>query len=217
MQNAAAMAGPYLVMLGIDRGIPPLRRRRRRAAGRRSPWRSSSPRSSSTRPGAGFLTLSGRIGQAVLLDLRQRVYDHFQRLSVGFHERYTSGRMVSRLTSDVDSIAELVDGGIDDLVLAALSVALGGRHPALAGPAAGARSTLLAFPFLLWLSRWFARASAGAYRRTREAVALVIVHFVESLRRHPRGAGVPPGAAQPARSSTRSTTTTGRPACTRSG
>ncbi|WP_345516520.1 ABC transporter ATP-binding protein, partial [Phytohabitans houttuyneae] len=36
-------------------------------------------------------------------------------------------------------------------------------------------------PFLLWLSRWFARASARAYRRTREAVALVIVHFVESL------------------------------------
>ena len=66
--------------------------------------------------------LSGRIGQAVLLDLRQRVYRHFQRLSIGFHERYTSGRMVARLTSDMDSISELVDGGIDDLVLAALSV-----------------------------------------------------------------------------------------------
>ncbi len=61
----------------------------------------------------GFLTLSGRIGQAVLLDLRQRVYGHFQRLSIGFHERYTSGRMVARLTSDMDTIAELVDGGID--------------------------------------------------------------------------------------------------------
>src|SRR5262249_61123035 len=69
-----------------------------------------------------FLTLSGRIGQAILLDLRQRVYDHFQRLSIGFHERYTSGRMVARLTSDMDSIGELVDGGIEELVLAALSV-----------------------------------------------------------------------------------------------
>ena len=58
----------------------------------------------------------------MLLDLRQRVYDHFQRLSIGFHERYTSGRMVSRLTSDMDTISELVDGGIDDLVLAGLSV-----------------------------------------------------------------------------------------------
>ena len=42
----------------------------------------------------GFLTLSGRIGQAALFDLRRRVYSHFQRLSIGFHERYTSGRMV---------------------------------------------------------------------------------------------------------------------------
>src|SRR4029079_10814501 len=41
--------------------------------------------------------------------------------------------------------------------------------------------TLLSFPFLLWLSRWFQRSSARAYRRTRETVALVIVQFVESM------------------------------------
>src|SRR4029079_11193514 len=41
--------------------------------------------------------------------------------------------------------------------------------------------TLLSFPFLLWLSRWFQQSSARAYRRTREAIALVIVHFVESM------------------------------------
>jgi ATP-binding cassette, subfamily B, bacterial len=41
--------------------------------------------------------------------------------------------------------------------------------------------TLLTFPFLLWLSRWFATESARAYRRTRETVALVIIHFVESI------------------------------------
>src|SRR5215510_534408 len=40
---------------------------------------------------------------------------------------------------------------------------------------------MVSFPFLLWLSRWFQRASARAYRRTRETIALVIVHFVESL------------------------------------
>ncbi|MFD0821149.1 ABC transporter ATP-binding protein [Micromonospora zhanjiangensis] len=179
VQNAAGMAGPYLVMLGIDRAVPPLRRGdagplvavavaflaaiAAEYAGRR-----------------GFLTLSARIGQAALLDLRQRVYRHFLRLSVGFHERYTSGRVVARLTSDMDSIAELVDGGIDDLVLAVLSiVSVAGILLWLDPPLA--LVTLLAFPFLLWLSRWFATASQLAYRRTREAVALVIVHFVESL------------------------------------
>ena len=108
------------------------------------------------------------------------MYRHFQRLSIGFHERYTSGRMVARLTSDMDSISELVDGGIDDLVLAALSVvSIAGILLVLDPPLA--LVALLSFPFLLWLSNWFRHASARAYRRTREAVALVIVHFVESL------------------------------------
>ncbi|WP_229400669.1 ABC transporter ATP-binding protein [Micromonospora okii] len=179
-QNAAAMAGPYLVMLGIDRAIGPLR------AGDSGPLvalAGAFAAAAATEYAArrGFLALSARIGQAVLLDLRQRVYGHFLRLSVGFHERYTTGRMISRLTSDLDSIGELVDGGVDGLVLAALSIlSVAGILLWLDAPLAGA--TLLAFPFLLWLSRWFARASAGAYRRSREAVALVIVHFIESMR-----------------------------------
>lgn len=179
VQNAAGMAGPYLVKLGIDRGITPL------AAGDASVligvaiafMVSAIAEYAGKR---GFLTLSGRIGQAVLLDLRQRVYGHFQRLSIGFHERYTSGRMVARLTSDMDSISELVDGGIDDLVLAGLSVVSVAAILLVLDPPL-ALVTLLSFPFLLVLSNWFRHASARAYRRTREAVALVIVHFVESL------------------------------------
>ncbi|MER7169668.1 ABC transporter transmembrane domain-containing protein, partial [Micromonospora sp. NPDC000207] len=179
-QNGAAMAGPYLVMLGIDRAVGPLR------AGDVTPLVAVATAfvvAAVVEYAArrAFLTLSSRIGQAILLDLRRRVYGHFLRLSVAFHERYTSGRMVSRLTSDLDSIAELVDGGIDSLVLAGLSVvSIAGILLWLDLPLAAV--TLLAFPPLIWLSRWFARSSAAAYRRTREAVALVIVHFVESLR-----------------------------------
>jgi ABC-type multidrug transport system fused ATPase/permease subunit len=181
LQNAAGMAGPYLVKLGIDRGIPPLAGPSRSAgvlAAIAVAFVLATVVEYLTK--RGFLILSGRIGQATLLDLRQRVYDHFQRLSIGFHERYTSGRVISRLTSDMDSIGELVDGGIDDLVLAALSVvSVAAILLWLDWPMA--LVTLLSFPFLLWLSRWFQKASAVAYRRTREAVALVIVHFVESL------------------------------------
>jgi ABC-type multidrug transport system fused ATPase/permease subunit len=180
LQNAAAMAGPYLVMLAIDRGIPPLRRGDDPTALVAVATAFVLTAATEYAGKRGFLTLSARVGQAVLLDLRKRVYEHFLRLSVGFHERYTSGRVVARLTSDMDSIAELVDGGIDDLVLAGLSViSVAGILLWLDPPLAAV--TLLAFPFLLWLSRWFARASALAYRRSREAVALVIVHFVESL------------------------------------
>ncbi|MEU6024371.1 ABC transporter ATP-binding protein [Micromonospora sp. NPDC047134] len=179
-QNAAAMAGPYLVMLGIDRAIDPLR------DGDTGPLAAVAVAFAAATgieyaARRAFLTLSARIGQAVLLDLRQRVYEHFLRLPVAFHERYTSGRMISRLTSDMDSIAELVDGGVESLVMAALTiVSVAGILLWLDLPLAAV--TLLAFPLLFWLSRWFARASAVAYRRTREAMALVIVHFVESMR-----------------------------------
>jgi ATP-binding cassette, subfamily B, bacterial len=180
VQNAAGVAGPFLVMLGIDAGIPPLRDHGDASVLVGVAIAFGAAAAAEYAGKRGFLSLSGRVGQAILFDLRTRVYDHFQRLSVGFHERYTSGRVVSRLTSDMDSIAELLDGGIDDLVLAGLSVvSVAGILLWLDPPLAAV--TLLSFPFLLWLSRWFARASARAYRRTREAVALVIVHFVESL------------------------------------
>jgi ATP-binding cassette subfamily B protein len=179
LQNAAAMAGPFLVMLGIGKAIDPL-------AGGDSSVIIAIGAAFALSVAAeyfgkrGFLMLSGRIGQSMLLDLRRRVYRHFQKLSIGFHERYTSGRMVARLTSDMDTISELVDGGIDDLVLAVLSVvSIAGVLLFIDPPLA--LVALVSFPFLLWLSNWFRHASARAYRRTREAVALVIVHFVESL------------------------------------
>ena len=51
-----------------------------------------------------------------MLDLRKRIFLHTQRLSLEFHESYTSGRIISRQTSDLDSIRELLDGGINELV-----------------------------------------------------------------------------------------------------
>src|SRR2546423_78713 len=88
--------------------------------------------------------------------------------------------MISRLTSDMDSISELFDGGVEDLVLSALAV-VSTAVVMLLLDVPLALVSLILFPVLLWLSRWFQRSSAIAYRRTREAVALVIVHFVESM------------------------------------
>ena len=52
----------------------------------------------------------------MLIDLRKRVFLHTQRLSLEFHESYTSGRIISRQTSDLDAIRELLDAGINQLV-----------------------------------------------------------------------------------------------------
>ena len=69
-----------------------------------------------------FLRGSGQVGQNVLLELRRRLYKHFQKLDVKFHDKYTSGRVVSRLTNDIDAIAELLVNGFDGLVTALLTM-----------------------------------------------------------------------------------------------
>lgn len=127
-----------------------------------------------------FLLVSGRIGQDVIVDIRHRLARHFTHLSVAFHQRYTSGRVISRQTSDVDAIAELLGHGLlqlttSSLTLVGITVILLFLDPLLA------LASLSVVPALWLLTRWFRHHSEQAYRATREAIALVIVHFVESL------------------------------------
>ena len=122
----------------------------------------------------------GKLGETVVLELRQRLFLHFQRLPVAFHEHYTSGRVISRQVSDIDSISDLFDDGLDALVSAALSLVLVGAGMLLLDwPLA--LVVLAGFVPLAWLTMWFRRESALAYRRTRETIAQVIVHFVETF------------------------------------
>ncbi len=155
-----------------------------------------------------FLMASGRIGQAVLYDLRTRVYDHFQRLSPAFHERYTSGRVISRLTSDVDALGELLDGGVDDLVLAGLSVVSVGAILLVPRPADGpghpAELPVPALAVPLVPPPLGDRLPPHPRDRGPRDRALRRV-----ARRHPCGPGVPPRGPQPGDLRRRSTSTTG--------
>jgi ATP-binding cassette subfamily B protein len=129
---------------------------------------------------AWFIAAIGTVGGEVVLELRSRLFMHFQRLPVAFHERYTSGRVISRQVSDMDSISESFDEGLDSLVSAAFSMVFVGTGMLLLDwPLALA--VLVGFVPLAWLTSWFRRESAVAYRRTRETIALVIVHFVETF------------------------------------
>jgi ATP-binding cassette, subfamily B, bacterial len=180
IENAARLSVPYLVKEGIDRGIPPL------LAGGGS-------RTLLTIVGIvlgavvvqavtrqTFLLLAGRLGQEVLLTLRRRMFEHFQKLSPAFHDSYTSGRVISRQTSDIDAIYELLETGFDGLITAVLTL-FGTAILLLVLDVKLGLVALLCFPALWLLTRWFRRESAKAYRRTRETVALVIVHFVETM------------------------------------
>jgi len=180
VENAARLSIPYLVKEGIDTGIPPIRESNdleplllivglvlvatiMQAIARNL-----------------FLVQSGRIGQDILFAIRQRVFRHFQRLSPAFHDDYTSGRVISRQTSDVDAIYEMLETGFDGLVTAALTL-VGTAGLLLFLDVKLGLVALLCGPFLALLTNWFRKSSARSYRVTREKVALVIVHFVESM------------------------------------
>jgi ATP-binding cassette, subfamily B, bacterial len=180
VENAARLSIPYLVKEGIDRGIPPIQQ-----SGDTSVLFTivalvlgATLLQAVTRQ--AFLRLSGRIGQDMLFTLRRRVFRHFQKLSPSFHDDYTSGRVISRQTSDVDAIYEMLETGFDGLVTALLTL-VGTAVLLLVLDVKLGLVALLCFPFLLWLTNWFRKASGKAYRKTREKVALVIVHFVESM------------------------------------
>ncbi len=128
-----------------------------------------------------FVKGAGRVGQEIMLELRERVFAHFQRLSLAFHEHYTTGRMIARLTSDFESIENMFDLGLDTLVNSTLSV-VGVGVFLLALDLPLGLVCLAGFVPLYFLTRWYTRESTIAYRVTRTAMALVIVHFTESLR-----------------------------------
>src|SRR5688500_4830833 len=179
VQNIAWLAGPFLIGVGIDVAVPAL------LDGNVGPlvWITAAMLGAAVLDTVlryVFLTWSGRVGQVVLLTLRRRVFRHVQRLPLSFHERYTSGKTISRLTSDVEALAELLDEGLDNLVTALFSVLTIGVVLIVLDPPLGVVA-LLGFPALFWLTRWFQRNSTAAYRRTRQTIAALIVQFTETF------------------------------------
>jgi ATP-binding cassette, subfamily B, bacterial len=180
VENVARLSVPLLVQRGIDHGIPPI------VAG-------GSAHELIVIVGTlcavvliqatsrmFFLRRSGRIGQRVLLELRRRVFRHFQRLDIAFHDRYTSGRVVSRSTNDVEAIQDMLETGFDSLITAALTL-IGTAILLVTLDVRLGLMCLAAFPILLVLVWWFRNESSKTYRKVRESAALVIVQFVETM------------------------------------
>jgi ATP-binding cassette subfamily B protein len=177
--NVAILAGPWLVGRGIDQ-IPRLTRThdvRPLALLIVAFGFAVAVQAVTTR---AFIGAIGQLGGKVVLELRRRLFEHFLRLPVAFHERYTSGRVISRQVSDIDSISDLFEDGLDTLVSAVFTLLLVGTGMLLLDWEL-ALVIMGGFIPLLWLSAWFRRESALSYRRTRETIAQVIVHFVETF------------------------------------
>ncbi|HEU5222402.1 MAG TPA: ABC transporter ATP-binding protein [Candidatus Lumbricidophila sp.] len=179
LSTAMQVAGPALIAFGIDHGI---------AAIRSGDWMPASAAAGAYLIAGGigawlqwsFIRLSARLSQAILLDLRTRVFRQTQRLSLEFHESYTSGRIISRQTSDLESIRELLDGGLGMLIRAVLYMTFTAIALFVLDWKSGLVLLVALVPIVI-ATRWFQLRSQELYRASRVISARQIVKFVETM------------------------------------
>ncbi len=130
--------------------------------------------------GYGQTYLSSWVGERMLLDLRTDVFAHLMGLSIGHHERVPTGVTVSRLTSDIEALRQLVTDGITTLVVQGLTF-VGVIAILFSYDWKLALVAFVVFPFLAIATAVFRVTSARAYRRTREKVADVLAALQETI------------------------------------
>jgi ATP-binding cassette subfamily B multidrug efflux pump len=114
----------------------------------------------------GEAMLTALLGQSVMRDLRMEIFSHLQRLSVAFFDRNPAGRLITRVTSDVETLNELFTSGVvsglgDLFTLLAIGVAMFVLEWRLA------IASLLVIPLVLGVSHWFRKSVREAYRDIR--------------------------------------------------
>jgi ATP-binding cassette subfamily B protein len=174
--TVVGLAPPYLAKLAVDRGIA--------ERDLRVLWVIVGlflTASAVTFALSGAQTyITGWVGERVLADLRDRLFRHLQRLSLGFYERNRTGVIVSRITNDVEALDQLVTEGLTSLVQNTLL--LGGTAVVLFWlDWRLALATLVVIPLMSAATAWFRRRSNRAYRRVRERLGLVTASLAEDI------------------------------------
>ncbi|HET7782221.1 ABC transporter ATP-binding protein [Paenarthrobacter sp. NEAU-H11] len=179
LSQAARVAGPALIAYGIDRALPALQ------AGDNAPLVLTGvayllAAIATAGLTALYVTSTARLSQAMLLDLRLRVFRHTQRLSLEFHEKYTSGRIIARQTSDLEALRELLDSGVSSLASGVLFMVFTAATVFALDWRSGLLVLAAGVPMFL-LARWYQKHSQIVFRESRVVSARLIVHFVETM------------------------------------
>jgi ATP-binding cassette subfamily B protein len=124
--------------------------------------------------------MTGWVGERILADMRKELFEHLQRLSLGFYERNRAGVLISRMTNDVEAIDQLVTDGIttlaqSTLMLGGTAVLLLVLDPRLA------LVTLTVIPFMIIATALFRSRSGRAYADVRERLGLVTATLAEDI------------------------------------
>jgi ATP-binding cassette subfamily B protein len=174
--TATALAPPYLAKLAIDDGI------RQQDLGALTwivvAFVAAGVLSLLTASAQTYFT--GWTGERILADLRNRLFRHLQRLSLGYYERNRAGVVISRLTNDVDALDQLVTDGVTTLVQSTLFL-FGTSIILFLLDWRLALATLTVMPLMAVATALFRSRSSRAYRAVRERLGLVTATLAEDI------------------------------------
>ena len=126
------------------------------------------------------ILLVNRIGERFLRDMRERVFDHLMKMSLGFYDTQQTGKLVARMTSDIDSLQELVQQGLIVFITSGLLLIFTISTLLVISPLL-ALLCLASLPIVVVASIQFQRASNRAYLVVRERIGQTLATFQEGL------------------------------------
>ena len=189
LQSVLQVLGPQLTRVAVDKYLQP-----KGASTFLDPWLPADPWNGLTRIAFLYLAMLAGIfvtefaqtylmqytGQLALFDLRKQLMDHLQRLDVAFYDRNPVGRLVTRVTTDVDVLNDLFASGLvtilgDVLVLAFILAIMYGLSPLLTAIMLGA------MPLVILVTVIFRRSVTQSYRRIRVAIARINSYLQEHI------------------------------------
>ena len=177
VETLLLQAGPYLVQIGIDHGMLPHNRDvLLLAAGGFvlsvvAGWLATSAR----------IRQTGKLAAAATRDLRVRVFGHLQRLSMNFYTEEKTGVIMTRMSSDIEALQQLLQEGLAQFAVQALTMLIVAAVLFSYNAELAAITLLLVVPLLLATSLWFRRASDIGYGRQRDTIAAMFSDLAESL------------------------------------
>jgi ATP-binding cassette subfamily B protein len=125
--------------------------------------------------------VTGRIAAWVMNDLRVKIFAHLQRLSLGFFTEEKAGVLMSRMTSDIENLQQLLQDGLSQLAIQALTMVVITVVLFTINVQLALITVFLIVPALVAATLWFKRASERGYDRVRDGIANVLADLSESL------------------------------------
>ena len=176
-QTAAMQIGPLLTQIGIDRGIV-------KADVDVLVWVSLAYLGAillNFITGYARTAWTGRLGERLMMGLRLRVFSHLQRLSIDFFTEEMSGRIMTRMTSDIEALTALLHDGIINLMVQGVTMIFVIGVLFTFNVKLAAVLIIVVLPAMLVLTLWFRSVSDYGYGIVRDRIATLLADFQENL------------------------------------